>query len=100
MQTAFLFAVQHHARTWNKTRSDEFGLIEDSFPPTTRTHRARVNRAQAATPAAIAEGMKAMTQLSGVLSMFFISMAFLTSCGPAEQPKSGSVSPFVTLQQE
>ncbi len=40
-----------------------------------------------------------MTQLSGLLSMFFISMAFLTSCGPAEQPKSNMASPFVTLQK-
>jgi hypothetical protein len=40
-----------------------------------------------------------MTQISGLLSMFFISMAFLTSCGPAEQPKSDAQAPFVILHE-
>jgi hypothetical protein len=40
-----------------------------------------------------------MTEASGVLCLFFIAMAFLTSCGPAEAPKSTGPTPFVVLQE-
>ncbi len=40
-----------------------------------------------------------MSEISGVLSMFFISMAFLTSCGPTGQPKSDAPAPLVMLHE-
>ena len=37
-----------------------------------------------------------MGQISGIASLFFIAMAFLTSCGPSEAPK-GNSAPLITL---
>jgi hypothetical protein len=41
-----------------------------------------------------------MSQISGVVSLFFIGMAFLSSCSPQEAPKGQISAPFVILQDK
>lgn len=38
-----------------------------------------------------------MSQISGIASLLFITMAFVTSCGPNQTPGGDVTGPLVTL---
>jgi hypothetical protein len=48
----------------------------------------------------IDEGTSSMGHISGVVSLVFIGMAFLSSCNPQETPKGSVSSPFAILHDK